>query len=328
MPTAQEIPLTVQENALATAMAGHIGDVTLQYTLAANEDRIHQVSEMSSDRYHRLVDEFRQDPKEALAWARESLLSIQDDARLTAGERERRLGRYLDAYLSLTLKLDHAAFPPTVAGEVRQGVPGYIPDGFADLGRERTLDAALRDREMISVDKRTMFERYRPVLKAIFTRDYSEFSSNAKKQDMFRTLAQAVYFQIPHTGVDKPLGGGKVNLGTLPEGVCRHQALTFQVLAQAVGLTSRMLKNELTFNGKYLGNHASNMIRINHRWFAFDVTNPDYVVENGKNVWRPGVVRADRPPHAGESRRYEGTYKNNGNHMRWDAHDRMFWIID
>lgn len=329
MPTvAQEAPLTVQENALAAAMAGHIGDVTLQYTVTPDGDRLHDTPRLQGGQFDTLVDDFRKDPKEALAWARESLLSIQDDTRLTAGERSKRLHRYLDAYCSLTLKLDHKAFPPTRYGQVQRGVPEYIPDGFADLGGEKSLDAAHRNREMISVNKYTIFERYKPVLKEIFSTDYSQYSPDGKKQAMFTKLAQAVYFNLPYDHKDKALGGGKVDLGGLSEGVCRHQAMTFQILAQAVGLTARVLKSNLSADGKYLGRHAANMIRVNHKWYVLDATNPDYVTEDGRNIWRPGIIRADRPPHPGESKLYEGTYKHNGKHHAWEARDDMYWIID
>jgi hypothetical protein len=53
-----------------------------------------------------------------------------------------------------------------------------------------------------------------------------------------------------------------------PKAVCRHQALYTQVLLQAFGMTSRLLKC-------YLGGgaHAANLVRINYQWHILDTTN-------------------------------------------------------
>lgn len=321
--------LTVQENALASSMIHAVGDMTLRYVVLQNGNRQHQVSSVSRGEWDDLTTEFADDPKTSLAWARQSLCAIASDTRSYPDSRSRRLNRYMDAYTSLTMKLDHAAFPPTAPGEVRRGVPDYLPDGFVDLGGERSVNPQDRSREMIKVDKQAIFDKYRPTLKAIFERDYSNVSGDRKKQIMFETIAQAVYFGMPYDHSGKNLGSNTVQLSQLSEGVCRHQAMTFQVLAQAAGLTSRLLKSHLEIDGKQLGRHASNLIRINHQWYVFDATNPDYILKpDGNNVWRPGIVPVDQPPRQGEHNTYQGKQKYSGREFTWTAHDNMFWYID
>lgn len=325
---AHEAPLSLQESALATAMAHHIGDATVRFAMSANGTRYHDVSLMNTDEFGVLVRQFQTDPKEALAWGRESLLAINQDDRLNSAERKNRLSRYLDAYSDLTIRLDHEAFPPTASGEVREGVPEYIPDGFVDMGGNKSANTLTRTREMIVVNKQSILEKYKPVLMDIFSRDYSQDTSDSKKAKMTAALAEAVYYRLPYDYSQKDLGGGRVDLGDMADGVCRHQALTFQVLAQAAGLTSRVVKNYMTSSDGRSEKHAANMVRINNKWFLFDVTNPDTIEKNNQKFWRPGVIPIDRPPQSRERRTYSGTYKHSGVSYQWAAHDNMYWMID
>jgi|GEM_PF-4390048 len=110
--------------------------------------------------------------------------------------RSSRLDRYLDAYCSLTVKLDHIAFPPTKPGEIQSGVPEYVPDGFNDLGHERPWNDSPREREMLHVDKTALLKKYRGTLKELFSRDYSGMSPARKEGLMAEFLAHEVYFSL------------------------------------------------------------------------------------------------------------------------------------
>src|SRR5262249_28399758 len=110
MPTTTpETPTTPQEHVLAAAMLYQVGSTAVRYTLGPNGERFHSGA-VTPDDFNRLATAYAREPKEPLAWAREALFAISTDRRMSLVDRDSRLDRYLDAYSSLTLKLDHAAF--------------------------------------------------------------------------------------------------------------------------------------------------------------------------------------------------------------------------
>lgn len=321
--------LTLQESALASSMLHKIGDATVRFAIH-NGIRVHNTERLDEDAYSRLVAEFSQDPKDSLAFARESLLAISKDDRLTEGQKSARLDRYLDAYTDLTVKLDHDAFPPSDG--VRVGVPDYIPDGFVDMGSDSSTEVSARGREMVKVDKAAIFDRYKPLLKDIFSHDYEGHSSDEKKQQMISKLYWGVYGEINYNKGRADQMKGIVNLGDISEGVCRHIALTFQVLAQATGLTSRLLKCDTAIedeSGRVQGGrHAANMVRVNYKWYIVDPTNPDYVKKNGGLEGRLGIMPIDNPPRNGEVRTYEHVMRHSRKPRKYVSHNDAYWFID
>ena len=313
--------LSLQENALATSMFRKIGSGAVQYTLGNNGTRYHHNPRLTAEDLSELTDEFSKDPKECLAWARESLFEINNDQRLNEANRQNRLSRYVDAYIQLTLKLDHSAFPPTKSNEVREGVPEYIPDGFVDMGGEDEIDPSFRfGREQVIVDKENILKNYKKLLMQIFSTDYSSVNLIQKKKHMAAVLASAVYRKMPYDHSDKDLGG-QVVLSQLKEGVCRHQGLVFQVLCQAVGLQSRVLKTYI--DG---GRHLTNAVRFNGEWYIYDVTNPDYIIKDGVKVWRPGAYKIGEYPGS-SNQIYHVKGKYSGVEHEYRLHKDMYWHI-
>jgi hypothetical protein len=302
MTTAVQEQLSVQERALAYAMLHRIGDATIRFAMDGSGERRHTLSFTGND-YDNLKNVFAANPTTALAWARRSLVAISTDTRLSEADRSSRLDRYLDAYTDLTLRLEHNAFPASPT--VRRGLPHYIPDGYVDLGKYESLQAARGSREQIWVDKRTIFEKYKPTLKKIFSHDYSGMSLSDSKLHMASTLALAVYTELPYSQAaragDDYIGDQRVRLSELTEGVCRHQALVFQVLGQAVGLAMRVAKGELSYTDnrgiRHTSRHTTNLLQINGQWSLYDATNPDFFQKpNGVREWRPGRHAIDGPP--------------------------------
>ncbi len=319
-----------QENALAYAMLYRERTATVDFVVAADGDRLHQISKLTAGDLGRLASSFSVEPKDRLAYARESLFAINRDARLSPPERRSRIGRYLDAYSDLTLRLDHMAFPLTPSGTVRSGVPDYIPDGFVDMGRERTLNVLNRDREQIVVDKREILTKYRPLLLEIFQTDYSRMTLEQKKTHMAMKIGARIWTnmtdeqKLAQAGGSSPdidLGGGTVRLSRLSEGVCRHQSLVFQVLAQAVGIKSILVKGKL--NGEH---HAANMIRIEDKWYICDVANPTYthVRPDGTKNIRPFIHPVDGPPPPHGEKRYVVS-RLAPNDMQYSILSEMYW---
>lgn len=279
--------------------------------------------------YDSLRADFAKDPKESLALIRNKLISIGRNKNLSTEERSRQLDTNLDAYFGLILRLDHDVFPPTRPGEVSDGQIDYIPDGYNDMGSNHILNPNIRGREILHVDKKSLLERYKPVLIEMFTKDYSGMTSTEMKKSMLSYLAQQVYFRLPTDyGDTQDLGGGKINLANLPKGVCRHQALTFQVLAQAAGLKTVMVKSNLRIDGAPPGAHVSNAIRVNGSWFMMDVTNPDYIKgADGVNVWRPGVIPIEGPPNGSAHQTYTGLQRHSGRHVSYAVRNNVYWTI-
>ncbi|SRR6266568_3643796 len=316
MPLDPEL-LTLPEQNIAAEMAHGLGRAAL---IDTNVD----------DPYANLVESYALDPKNALAIARESLLAIGSNKMLTQAERDDQLEKGLDAFFDLTVKLDHAAFPATKPDEVKEGVPDYVPDGFVDMGKyrstrfhERIEPGEVSPREQILVDKRAILEKYKPFLKDLMGRDFSGIDLQAKKRRLAIETAKEIYRSMQFSqAASEKLGGGLVNLSTVPEGVCRHQGLTFQVLCQTLGLKSRLLKSYR--DGE---RHSTNLLRIDEQWYIFDVTNPDYQRTPAGNEWRPGAYKVDGPPTPNERKKYRVTGKFSGDTHTYLAHDNMYWRI-
>jgi len=276
-------------------------------------------SEISTPGLHpRLVEAYSRNPKDALATARDSLMSIEGP------DKKEQLNSGLDAYFDLTIKLDHAAFPNSASGEVTKGVPDYIPDGFIDMGKDGNIAPDQREREQIRVDKREILEKYKPFIADVLGRDYGETDKQAFKRRLAIEAAKEVYRSMQYNiSSSENLGGDIVDLSTVPEGVCRHQGLIFQVLCQTLGLKSRILKSYR--DGE---RHSTNMVRFDGQWYIFDVTNPDYAVNSdGDKEWRPGAFAVDEPPKPNETKRYEVKGRFSGEAHTYTAHDKMFWRV-
>src|SRR2546425_208586 len=115
--------LSLQEKVLASGMLygrGGVGD----FVVTPDGNRIHNQT-LNAHEFTALVKEFKTNPYARLATARNNLLSIMKDERLSLETRNDRVKRYTDAYLDLILKLDHQAFPPEE--RVHRGIPDYIP---------------------------------------------------------------------------------------------------------------------------------------------------------------------------------------------------------
>lgn len=326
---AQEV-LTRQESTIGHAMLRQMGDATIQFALNQSGDRVHSLPAFTDTDFQDLTAEFAQRPKETLAWARESLFAIHTDDRMTPAEKEKRLDRYVDSYIDLTLKLDHAVYPND--STVKVGIPDYIPDGFIDMGKYESKDPAERKREQIWIDKAAILERYKSTLTDIFSTDTTGFSSEKKQLMMASKLAKQLYFDMPvaDTGRDGSdyLGGDKVKLSELSEGVCRHRALAFQVLGQAVGLNIKTAKG-------YVGGerHVANMLEVDGDWYIYDATKPDHqVVDAEKDIksWRPGRYKIDAPPRMGESAQYTVTAPFSGKELTYSIRGSTdtHWYID
>ncbi len=310
--------LTTPERKVATTIARRLGTVGLTSSGVEKPDPTQDQLLIDLGRDHAA------NPKDTLAVAREYLMVIGSNENLSPQEKEKLLDTQLDVVFDLTIKLDHLAFPPTKPGEVRKGVPDYIPDGFVDMGKDENVDPANREREQILVDKRDILTKYKPFLKDLLSRDYSRIDLQTKKRHLAIETAKEIYSSLEFNAAASDMGGDVVRLSKVPEGVCRHQGMTFQVLCQTLGLKSRVLKSYR--DGE---RHSANMVRFNDQWYIFDVTNPDYQLDDsGQKRWRPGAFAVDEPPMSGEMKKYSVRGKFSGEDHTYLAHDNMYWRIE
>lgn len=295
-PEGMEIPpdFSLQERVLAYAMLHEIKDHVIRYTI----DGPYRISKKAHDsEIAELVEKFRKDPKDCLAYARLNLFALQKDSKASRIEIQDRTSRYIDAFAKLQIKLDRMAFPPSKT--IHKRVPKYIPDGLTDMGGDDELDPKLRGREKIRVDKRKIFEQAKKLLQEIYSMDISRLNLEnpqdlAKlKKYIIERIAHFVYSEMPYDyknmnpAPDPERSVGVDEFFKQRLAVCRHHALYTQVLMQMFGLTSRLLKCDLQFGSTNAGPHACNLVRINTEWHLLDVTNPDSDHGRGEIFMRP-----------------------------------------
>lgn len=280
-------------------------------------------SHVTVDDFHQLVDTFRDDPKESLAYAREMLFALAGNQDVDKESKESMVDEYLDAYFDVTIRLDRAAFPET--DRIQQGVPEYIPDGYIDMGSNHVVDPSQRNREQIWVDKRAIFAENKAALKHLVLEMPRDYDATMRKQAIVNFLSQLVHAKLRpgKDYVDNPTGD-KAKLSEIQEGICRHQAMLFQVLTQAMGVQSRLVKCSL--NGT---RHVANTVRVDGQWYLMDVANPDYSrLPDGKTEWNMGLVKIDAPPQPKEIKQYDVTFKKSGEKRLYTTHDRSYWRIE
>ena len=261
--------------------------------------------------FSELSKRHQQDPLYVATQTRRALRNLANDTSLPVEERRRRLSDGVDAYIDLSVRLDHAAYPPTT--ETQHGTPDYIPDGYVDMGPYSTPG---RGREII-VDKAAILTKYRDVLLEVFGGDYRGLSSSQVKNKMADTIDHKIFELIPYNTA--LIGArGEMDLAKMDEGVCAHIMTAAQLLRQAVGITSRPFKCEV--NGV---RHAAIQQRTDNEWSIRDVTYPDFQVKpDGTTVWHPSnfPIGSKTPTRFGG--RYEVTAPNSGAQLTYVGVDQ------
>jgi hypothetical protein len=321
-------PLTVNENALAHAMLNGIGDGIIRYTLDARGMRI--VQTISDAEWPVLVKKFSADPKTLLGVARQNIFAISKDPQLNQAEKSQRIRRYVRAYLDLQIKLDVQAFENV--DTPKQGVPEYVPHGLIDMGSDDRLQRRT-GREMLFVDKSKIFQQSFDQLVEFFSTPVEDATSTETKTKMTKRVAAFVYNSMQYDYDRKgPAGrnaGSLVGVHEAQESKlaqCRHHALYAQVLLQACGITSRLLKCDVGFPGKAPEAHGANVVRINGEWFILDTTNPDH---DGK---QPEVFMAPLPdthidPNSSTGKVWTVQRKYKGETWTYKSRNNMYYRI-
>lgn len=289
------VAVTLQQRVLAKAMLDERPDGVSRYFVDATG--VKNLTTISNEEFPTLVQKFRDNPKDVLAQARLNLLSISRDNRLAKLEKQDRIKRYINSYVGLQVILDQLAFPPD--NVLRNFVPSYVPDNLTDMGQNPQLDPRVRSREKIRVDKSKIFYKAEKLFVNIFSQDYNGVSLERWKTYVIKRVAHFVHAEMPYNY--KPQSrlsafGRSVRMDEVYDqklAQCRHHALMAQVLLQSFGITSRLLKCDVSFrDGDALSPHAANLVRINFKWHLLDTTNPDEYNGQGE-IFMPEISERD-----------------------------------
>lgn len=323
--------LPLQQEALAYGMLHNKGKLLTEYSIDAQRVKTLPHIDLGTNGFNLLVDKFKKDPKDCLAMARENLFSLMEDPKLTRAERSERLGRYLDAYFALQVKLDHQAFPPD--NSVHQGIPNYIPDGLSDMGSDPNTEPSFRTREKLRVNKAKVLMQCKDLFINIFSHDFSNIPiaerNDAIKKTIVDQIGKYVYHALPYDyeGQASYEEGHSVLISDFRDmqlAVCRQQALYTQVLLQAFGLTSRYIKTDVTFDVRNLGPHANNLVRLNKKWFVLDVTNPEKLNPQRSAVFMKPVSEREIDLN---KNKYTWNFDNGYDKRKYVTRNNMFYRI-
>jgi hypothetical protein len=219
-----------------------------------------------------IIEKFKVDPTRVLALIRENMFMIMEDKKLGETQKRARLEEYVEDYFRLMIFLDKSAFPST-GNHVYHGVPEYIPEGLSDMGGDPSIPASSRfGREKIKIRKEAIFDQSRRLFLDVYK------SRSMDKKGIILKIADWVFSNFPydHYNLGSSFGRDSIPLDRFKGyprqrlAVCRHHALYTQVLNQAFGITSRLLKCEMDKVP-----HAANLVRLDGIWHLLDVTNSD-----------------------------------------------------
>ncbi len=300
MPSFSEqrsLSLNPHQQALGYGALYDVDDAVITYTRDSRGNRVLSRVLTTPVDFEKLVVKFRNNPKDTLAVMRNNMLGIARDTALSSEQRLERLRRYIDDYFDLMCILDRYAFPSTNTA-VHRGIPEYVMDNLVDMGSDPTPETPKRSgREKLKVQKKPIFKWAAEFFESVFAAQGTLANSGAiffGKSVVFQKIAKWVYENMPYDTKNLGMGFGQQTVDieqylknrTIPKAVCRHHALVTQVLNQAFGLTSRLLKCRLD-TGKVTESHAANIVRVDTVWHLLDVTNP--IMVNGN--WQICLVK-------------------------------------
>ena len=183
-----------------------------------------------------------------------------------------RIQRYLEAAVELETLMDHGA-SRAPEGRVFSGIPGYIMDGYTDMGRNPS-PTARRGREKIRVDK----QRLKPWLiesrwRALAYEPAPEELLAGFYEVVRRSLSldEARVRHLSFEGGDKSM-----NLSRFLDdgvGLCRHLSILYQLCLQEAAIPARVVKGTLHVLG-IGGRHAWNLAWFRGHVALVDVTLP------------------------------------------------------
>jgi hypothetical protein len=213
--------------------------------------------------WSRFVAAWVAEPLACIGAINRAIATLADPARIT---------RYLEAAVELEALMDRGTLRAT-QGRVLSGIPGYIMDGYTDMGG--VASATLRyGREKIKVDKQRLKtwlvqSRWRaladePPLEELLAGFYDVVRRSLSYDEAkVRELSQG--WAETSIRLSRFLDDGV--------GLCRHMSILYQLCLQEAAIPARVIKGTLRIYGLE-GRHAWNLAWLAGRVALVDVTLP------------------------------------------------------
>jgi hypothetical protein len=208
----------------------------------------------------------------AVRWAVEPIACIralnETIARLRAPARFR---RYLEAAVDLEALMDRETHRAPQE-RVLSGIPGYLMDGYTDMGRNPSRTMRIH-REKIRVDK----TRLRPWLVESKWRSLACEPSPDLLAGFYETVRRSLTFdESAVRDLSDDWAEQSVDLSRFLDngvGLCRHMSILYQLCLQEAAIPARVVKGSLRIFGLE-GRHAWNIAWFRGRVALIDVTLP------------------------------------------------------
>lgn len=182
-----------------------------------------------------------------------------------------RLRRYLEAAVDLEALMDRETHRAP-QGRVLSGIPGYIMDGYTDMGRNPSRTVRIH-REKITVDKK----RLKPWLIESKWRSLAYEPSPDLLAGFYQTVRRSLCFdESAVRRLSDDWAETSINLSQFLKdgvGLCRHMSILYQLCLQEAAIPARVAKGSLRIFGLE-GRHAWNLAWFGGRMALIDVTMP------------------------------------------------------
>jgi transglutaminase-like putative cysteine protease len=183
-----------------------------------------------------------------------------------------RITRYLEAAVDLETSMDRKALG-VPQGRVFSGIPGYIMDGYTDMGRDASCTVRC-SREKIRVDK----ELLKPWLVESRWRALAyERSPEKLLAEFYDSVRRRLsYDESRVKDLSCDWAEKSINLSRFLDdgiGLCRHMSILYHLCLQEAAIPARVVKGSFRFFG-IEGRHAWNLAWLEGRVALIDVTLP------------------------------------------------------
>ncbi|MBT7902863.1 hypothetical protein HN587_03295 [Candidatus Woesearchaeota archaeon] len=195
--------------------------------------------------------------------------------------------RYLKRSLDFEVILDHKLFP-CEGDHVKKGIPLWLPDGYTDMGQKED-DFYRGDREKFRFRKvEGEVRNYLIAAKQFAIENLFELGVQGGEHKVVQLINQYINDRIQYDGwfvtrKARDVGNKTVCFNdlraegmddqTIHKAVCRHKAVIFQLMCQAAGIKSSLVKGNMYLDAPH-SRHAWNEVTLDGTVYTADVTNP------------------------------------------------------
>lgn len=186
-------------------------------------------------------------------------------------DKNERLDRYINQYLDLINKFDQIHFPHLwKEWPVYKWIPDYIPNWFVDFWSDPNRENTVRSwREKMIINKNIIYRLHWEHIKKIL-------NDMVSQKEIVDQTYNYIYWMKTASTPHNNFWWKSVSLSEISENeemVCRHKAITMQLLMQFFGIKSLLLKCDIrSEKSQKWWAHAANLILIDWRRHLVDPT--------------------------------------------------------